>query len=369
MAGIRKKGDAYYCTFRFQGKRYYFTVGDISEAQALAKGTEVDETLNLIERGRLTVPDGVPLEEFVAAGGKAPVVVERSETFTARSLFDRYLTTLGNGTIEEKSLVTLRSHLKQVCETIGARFRIQGLTLADLQGHVDRRAKKGLSPVTSKKEIASFRACWNWAVHGGLLKGAFPNRGLRFAPPTTYGPVPRAAGRIAPREPQRQQGCQCEVGRRTGSLNQSLGVAVRVPSNPILPQLLRVQVDTIGGSDLGPSPDDEFRRTRSRTSAGCLARANGPMSNTAGIAGDGAREEFESSRSVYDCQADTGTDHLAGLRTLKTRQGKKTRDTSLSIFRHVSANAGPVNAQCLKCGCHAEVAEVPIPQEVPAKRP
>ena len=40
MAGIRKKGDAYYCTFRFQGKRYYFTVGDISEAQALAKGTE-----------------------------------------------------------------------------------------------------------------------------------------------------------------------------------------------------------------------------------------------------------------------------------------------------------------------------------------
>lgn len=180
MAGIRKKGDAYYCTFRFQGKRYYFTVGDISEAQALAKGTEVDETLNLIERGRLTVPDGVPLEEFVAAGGKAPVVVERSETFTAGSLFDRYLTTLGNGTIEEKSLVTLRSHLKQVSDSIGARFRIQGLTLADLQGHVDRRAKKGLSPVTSKKEIASFRACWNWAVHGGLLKGAFPNRGLRF---------------------------------------------------------------------------------------------------------------------------------------------------------------------------------------------
>ncbi len=41
-------------------------------------------------------------------------------------------------------------------------------------GHVavcsDRRAKKGLSPVTSKKEIASFRACWNWAVHGGLIE-------------------------------------------------------------------------------------------------------------------------------------------------------------------------------------------------------
>jgi hypothetical protein len=38
MAGIRKKGDAYYCTFRSQGRRYSFTVGNVSEAQALAKG-------------------------------------------------------------------------------------------------------------------------------------------------------------------------------------------------------------------------------------------------------------------------------------------------------------------------------------------
>jgi hypothetical protein len=144
MAGSRKNGGAYYCTFRFQGKRYYFTVGDISEAQARAKGTEVDETLNLIERGRLTVPDGVPLEEFVAAGGKAPVVVERSETFTARRLFDRYLTTLGNGTIKEKSLVTLRSHLKQVCKAIfrGLRSPIYRDTLTGVRGRGCRPSRR-----------------------------------------------------------------------------------------------------------------------------------------------------------------------------------------------------------------------------------
>ena len=58
MAGIRKKGDGYHCTFRFQGRRYYFALGNVPEAQALAKGAEVDETLALIERGRLTVPEG-----------------------------------------------------------------------------------------------------------------------------------------------------------------------------------------------------------------------------------------------------------------------------------------------------------------------
>src|SRR5205823_14167 len=93
MAGITKKGDGYHCTFRFQGRRYYFAVGNVPEAQAKAKGAEVDETLGLIERGRLEVPEGVLLEEFVAAGGKVPVVSARPETVTARQLFDHYLST------------------------------------------------------------------------------------------------------------------------------------------------------------------------------------------------------------------------------------------------------------------------------------
>jgi integrase len=180
MAGIRKKGDAYYCTFRFQGRRYYFTVGNVSEAQALAKGAEVDETLALLERGRLSLPEGVALQDFVAAGGKAPKVSTRPETVTARQLFDSYLATHSNGTVEESSLRTSRTHLNQFAQTIGERFRMQALTLLDLQGHVDRRRKKGVAPVTLKKEMATLRACWNWAVHGGVLKGVFPGKGLRF---------------------------------------------------------------------------------------------------------------------------------------------------------------------------------------------
>jgi hypothetical protein len=176
MAGIRKKGEGYHCTFRFQERRYYFALGKMPEV----KGAEVDETLALIERGRLTVPEGIALEEFVAAGGKVPLVSARPEMVTARQLFDRYLAIHSNGTIEESSLGTSRSHLNQVVETLGERFRMQSLTLLDLQGHVDRRRKKGVAPATLKKEIATVRACWNWAVHGGVLKGVFPGKGLRF---------------------------------------------------------------------------------------------------------------------------------------------------------------------------------------------
>ena len=108
------------------------------------------------------------------------MISARPEIITARQLFDHYLTTHANGTIEENSLGTARGHLNQFTETLGERFRIQGLTLLDLQAHIDRRRKRGIAPVTLKKEVASLRACWNWAVQGGLLKGTFPNRGLRF---------------------------------------------------------------------------------------------------------------------------------------------------------------------------------------------
>ena len=109
-----------------------------------------------------------------------PTLSVRPETIAIRKLFDHYLKTHANGTIEESSLGTARSHFNQLAGTLGERFRIQSLTLINLQEHVDRRRKKGISPVTLKKEIATLRACWNWAVQSGLSKGAFPNRGLRF---------------------------------------------------------------------------------------------------------------------------------------------------------------------------------------------
>src|SRR5262249_28331735 len=151
MAGIRKKGNAYYCTFRFQGRRYYFSIGKLTEDQARSKGVEVDETLGLIERGRLMVPEGVALEDFVAAGGKVPVLSARPETVTARQLFDRYLLTHANGTVEKNSLGTARTHLNQFAATLGDRYRVQSLAQPDLQRHIDRRARKGISPVTLKK--------------------------------------------------------------------------------------------------------------------------------------------------------------------------------------------------------------------------
>ena len=82
---------------------------------------------------------------------------------------------MGIGVVESNSLLTIRIHLDHLTETLGAHFAIQELSLNDLQRHVNRRAKekgrhgRNVQAATLKKEIASFRACWNWALEAGLV--------------------------------------------------------------------------------------------------------------------------------------------------------------------------------------------------------
>src|SRR5439155_17470186 len=42
------------------------------------------------------------------------------------------------------------------------------------------KKKIPLSSATLRKEITSFRACWNWAIQSGLIAMPFPNQGIRF---------------------------------------------------------------------------------------------------------------------------------------------------------------------------------------------
>jgi integrase len=104
---------------------------------------------------------------------------------TLAELRDLYVEVHSNGAMEQNSLDTFRMHLRYVIATLGNSFPIRSVTPADLQKHVDRRARKRyrgrpLSAVTLRKEMASFRACWNWGLQVGRLKETFPGRRLKY---------------------------------------------------------------------------------------------------------------------------------------------------------------------------------------------
>ena len=105
---------------------------------------------------------------------------------TLGELKEKFIEAHSAGAMEKNSLETVAMHLRHLIKTLGINFSVQTLNLARLQEHVNLRAKKKgirnrpLSPATIRKEIASFRAAWNWAVQMGLVTGNFPNRGLKF---------------------------------------------------------------------------------------------------------------------------------------------------------------------------------------------
>lgn len=184
MASLQKKGDAWYCQFIYHGKRHTFTLGKVSDDEAHTKAGQVDYLLMRLGQDLLKVPPGMDIVTFIEFDGKPPDEVPDRDSISLKSLKEKYLAT-HRGSLEQSTLDGIETHFKHVAGTLGEGFPVQELSMADLQGHVDRRARqKGLrgklSPATIHKEIVTLRTAWNWGVHMGLLTGEFPYHGLRY---------------------------------------------------------------------------------------------------------------------------------------------------------------------------------------------
>jgi integrase len=286
MASLERRNQTYRVVFMYAGRKYSYSLdtGDRDMAEALRGG--VEKTLMLLDQKLLHLPEGANLVDFIRSGGQveapAPPVVER---LALTALKQRYLEAHGQGALEPNSLSTMAMHLGHFENTLGARFTVQDLTLADLQRHVNARAQKKyrgrkLSPVTLKKEIASLRAAWNWSAHLGLVHGTFPNKGLVYPktdekPPfMTWPEIERKLAGLPEREQQPLWECLFLTQPEVAELLEHVKVAATHPwiypalvfvAHPGVrrSEMLRVKVqdlDLVAGSAL----IREKKRTRGR---------------------------------------------------------------------------------------------------------
>lgn len=187
MAALQERNGSFRVIFRYHGKQHTFTIGRVTRQEAEAKAGQVDLILLRIEQNLITVPPGVTIEEFLRNDGqvKKPEEAAVVEPTTFGTFRRKYLETHRGGAMEANSYATVEMHLRHFERTLGEKFPLGELQLADLQRHVNERRKKKyqgrhLSPVTLKKEVASFRAAWNWAVLTGLVQGPFPSKGIVY---------------------------------------------------------------------------------------------------------------------------------------------------------------------------------------------
>lgn len=183
MASLQERRGTYRVIFRFHGKQHFVMIGKVSPDEAEAKAAQVDYLLMRLKQGLIELPPGVEIAEFVQHDGKPPApatpISASRKTLTLATLRDRYLETRATGR-EKSTLYTDRIHFKHLVATLGEKFPLEGLSQADLQRHIERRAKVGISATTIRKEITTFRTAWHWAIHAGLHAGDYPNKGLVY---------------------------------------------------------------------------------------------------------------------------------------------------------------------------------------------
>lgn len=202
MASLERRGTKFRLVFRYAGRKFQHPLRTASEREAAACLERVEENIRLLERGRLALPPDADLPTFLLSDGRLNERPVPRARLTLDGFRARYLDAHSQGSLEAKTLQTVRTHFTHFVASLGAAFDVQSLSLTHLQDHVNRRArcvgirKRSLSPVTTKKELATLRAAWNWGVQAGILVGAFPNRGLRF-PKTGEKPPFRTFAEVA----------------------------------------------------------------------------------------------------------------------------------------------------------------------------
>jgi hypothetical protein len=130
----------------------------------------------------LQLPPSIDIVTFIEFDGNPPDETSPSDAATLVQLRDRRLKTHRNGSLEQSTLDGIELHFKHLLGTLGERFPILGLSMADLQQHVDPRAKKKglngrLSPATIRKEIVTLRTAWKWGSEHWTADRETPEHG------------------------------------------------------------------------------------------------------------------------------------------------------------------------------------------------
>ena len=185
MASLELDPDSgrYKVRFRLYGAPYKRSLKtrDCKEARSVVE--RINETIRLIERGRLDMPTDADPVVFVMSDGKHTSKVVAPKIRTLGSLFDAYRMNLPVGSKEESTLEAEDRHIKHLKRHLKTNCIAQSLSFSQMQEYVRKRSNdkwrdKPIGPDTIRKELTTFRFIWNWGVRHGHLIGAAPIKGI-----------------------------------------------------------------------------------------------------------------------------------------------------------------------------------------------
>ena len=139
----------------------------------------------LIGNGRLEMPDDVDPAVFILSDGKHTESRQPARVSTLGELCASFQTTRVPGAKEESTIHTEDLHIRHLLRVLKQSTFVQSIRTGDLQVYVTRRLgeKRRGRPIaaeTVRKELATLRVIWNWAIRQGYLERPAPVVGLEY---------------------------------------------------------------------------------------------------------------------------------------------------------------------------------------------
>lgn len=188
MASIQldRHSGKYRIRFRFQGIEFKRSIKTRNEREAETILRRVDDTIRLLERGRLELPSVADPADFILSDGKYSRSRSQKKTARLKGLFATYNDSVPEGAKEANTLKGEKVHQEHFLRLLGAQTVVSSITEETLQEYIAKRSKEEsprggtISPDTIRKETTTFRLIWNWAERNEFVTRRTPTRGLQY---------------------------------------------------------------------------------------------------------------------------------------------------------------------------------------------
>ena len=157
--------------FRYGGRQFNRTISAKSDREAERACALIEETIQDLERGKLSMPPAADPAAFILSGGKLaarPQLVSNSlqeapKPPGLKEIMDSYAATLTPGSKETNSLGTEAVHRRHLVRHLGESCTFDSMGVDAIQGYVDGRVRDGVGRETIRKELSTLRVIWGWA--------------------------------------------------------------------------------------------------------------------------------------------------------------------------------------------------------------
>lgn len=187
MASIEQnpKSKRYHIRFRFRRREFKRSLKTSDRKQALAALARVEETISLVHRGVLEMPQHVDPTVFLLSNGRRANDEPLPDHFSLDELFTKYQRSLPTHAKEASTLETEEIHIRHFRKHLPVRKPATSITTDDVQTYVNQQLKRKrngrpISPETVKRQMDTLRSIYNWATKQELFNKLAPTTGLVY---------------------------------------------------------------------------------------------------------------------------------------------------------------------------------------------